>query len=208
MNLSSNLRDELSNWDLHFQNNAIKLWDIPKIRATFKEVKESNLRGRALSQEPKTRMYLLINTKTFNTEKLFGIRNCRKRNINQTMKQEIWNEDECVVSPERTNGELLKRLMSMYTQKKPVHTIRNLKILEQETKYLGKIPLSPRNKAKSKPSSAQKSKLWISFSPSPIKTHKFVKEEHEKRKQILSKILSDEEINLMKETIQHEYRGF
>ena len=206
MNYTINKKEELSKWNLHFQKNTVKLWDVPEIRIKWSKVDSQNHERRAFSPEPKMRMFLLIDSDKLNMDTHFENQNCKIKNINAKIEPEIANEEDNIISPKRTNVELLKRLMSMYSQKRPVYNQNKLNFSDDWTKDSNNLPFLPNKEGKQVLSPHPKSKFTMSFSPSPKKSRKFWKYTHEKRKKILSELITDKEIECIKTTIQHHYR--
>ena len=111
-----------------------------------------------------------------------------------------------MISPNHTNVELLKRLMSMYSQKRPAYNQFNMNFTKYKEDNSCNISLLQNKLNKNKPSIVPNTNILMCFSPSPMRSHKLRMDAHQKRKEILTKMISDDEIELIKETIQHNYK--
>ena len=112
-------------------------------------------------------------------------------------------EEECIISPNRTNFELLKRLMSMYSQKKPaIHQLMH-QVFKKSKENLQTLPHLNGREANRATSPAQKAAFLIEFSP--VKSRKFCPISHAKRKKILSEIITEKEIELIRSKIHYNY---
>ena len=182
MNYTINKKEELSKWNLHFQENTVKLWDVPGIRIKWSKVNSQHKEGRAFSPEPKMRMFLFIDSDKLNMNTLFENQNYKIKNIKPKIEPLIVNEEDSIISPKRTNVELLKRLMSMYSQKRPAYNQNKLNFSDDWTKDSTNLPFLHNKEGEQVSVPHPKSKFTMSFSPSPKKSRKFWKYTHEKRK--------------------------
>lgn len=138
-----NTKEELSKWNFKFNDSTVKLSDIPEVKMKSSQIHNFSNRN-ALSPQPKMRTFLYIDNENLNFEKVFNkVQDLKKAqdlsSLQSIPKNDVFSE-ESVVSPNRTNYEVLKRLMSMYSQKKPaIHQLRK-QLIEKSDKNCQNLP--------------------------------------------------------------------
>ena len=91
----------------------------------------------------------------------------------------------------------------MYSQKKPaIHQLMH-QVFEKSKENLQTLPHLSRREANKATSPARNTVFRMEFSP--VKTRKFCPISHAKRKKILSEIITEKEIELIRSKIHYNY---
>ena len=205
-NYTIDKKEELTKWNFNFRENTIKLWDVPQVIMKWSKPKNLNYGKRVLSPQPKKRIFLFIDSEALNYQTLFGKKIWKDFKTQTIVDQNIAKEEESIVSQKWINYEWMKRLISLYSHKRPAFSQHKNKKFDCWTKDSINISFYLKKDIKYIPTSRPKTKISLGFYSSPNKYNKFWIEEHEKRKQILSNLISENEIELIKENIWHDYR--
>ena len=162
-----------------FNGNTINLKNIPQLRIICSKQQASRFVRNAISPEPKDRMYLWLNPKEYSMSKLMEDLPERNPIKSPSIQQPLFLKN-C------EDPDTMIRLMSMYTQKRPVSHLPDIKTSPSPSSFL------------SPDSSFFSEFIW--------EGRPYSKQEHENRKRILNSLITETEIELMKDCIQTSFR--
>ena len=171
---------ELSNSKLMLNGNAINLYkNIPQLKIICCKQQTNRFVRNAISPEPKDRVYLWLNPKECSMSRLMEDLQERNPIKSPSIQQPLFLKN-C------EDPDTMIRLMSMYTQKRLVSHLPDIKTSPSPSNFI------------SPDSSFFSEFIW--------ECRLYTKQEHENRKRILNSLITETEIEFIKDCIQTSLR--